>query len=67
MTTTEKALDLCDKLGITDPIQRERFMWGYSHGHTDAQIEDLKQRINLLTEIAEKVTGKSVFPDVETR
>ena len=66
MTTNERALELCDKIGITDPIERERFVWGYSYGSHDQLMEEIerdKENLNFLLGLIPK---KSI-PDAETR
>ena len=66
MTTNERALELCDKIGITDPIERERFVWGYFHGSHDQLMKEIQRDKETLQHLFGALPKKS-FPDAETR
>jgi hypothetical protein len=61
MEPKDKAFQLCDKIGITEPIERDRFVMGYMHGRIDARIESIDDELARL-----RGRGNS-FPDAETR
>ena len=60
MKAEEKALELCDRIGITEPIERDRFVMGYKHGAIDAKLEAVEEMTKLFSR------SKSI-PDAETR
>ena len=62
MTIKEKALEMCDKIGLTGQTERDSFVMGYKHGHMDARLEILEDEIARLR----RERPKS-FPDAETR
>lgn len=66
MTTNERALELCDKIGITDPIERERFVWGYSYGSHDQLMKEIERAKDTVQHLLGSIPHKSI-PDAETR
>lgn len=60
MTTEEKAYALCCEIGITEPIEVNRFIMGYKHGALDAKLEAIEEMTKMFSR------SKSI-PDAETR
>ena len=61
MTNREKAVALCDKIGLTDETERSRFIMGYEHGCIDTNLDLVEKQL-------EALRGRSKsFPDAETR
>jgi hypothetical protein len=61
MSNREKAVALCDKIGLTDALERGRFIMGYEHGCIDTMLDVIEGRL-------EALSGRlKAFPDAETR
>ena len=50
MKTEEKAVALCDRIGLTEEKERYWFIRGYCHGDADARLELITDTVAALSQ-----------------